>query len=439
MKAIILLALIAINLSTVVEISSNNELKEEVLIGGLHDVIRNYSRASLIKLALKMEQFERNKLNITLFGGLHDYIYSLAKEQIISIIFDFVDRNSELNSISKAEELANIKPDFNEETFDSYLHELDRESLIRIALNCDQASRKNLRNGNVKLVDSIDYLTNEQIIKQIQALTERNPFLLKNEKVIRLPEVESLSEQELEDRLISYPQNYLADLACSCESYKRSITGVKLIGGLHDYAYSLEKERLIEIILDFSNEYPELKKEGYLESMNDRRGHTKSLSSSSGKNVKILDSFEASLVKFELFELKRIALACEQYSKTKLNQKLIGGLHDYIDSLTASQIIEHILNYVEIHPELKDPGYLEFIADVPKGGLVSVLSNKSEAELRKICLKIDSYQINRTGDNRMGGLHDVVRFWNSEQSIDFIRRMIKKFPELLDDDKFFEV
>ena len=87
-----------------------------------------------------------------------------------------------------------------------------------------------------------------------------------------------------------------------------------------------------------------------------------------------------------MIAIKRIALACEQYSKTKLNQKLIGGLHDYIDSLTASQIIEHILNYVEIHPELKDPGYLEFIADVPKGGLVSVLSNKSEAELRKICL-----------------------------------------------------
>ena len=78
MKAIILLAFIAINLLTVVENSSNNELKEEVLIGGLHDVIRNYSRASLIKLALKMEQFERNKLNIILFGGLHDYIYSVA-------------------------------------------------------------------------------------------------------------------------------------------------------------------------------------------------------------------------------------------------------------------------------------------------------------------------------------------------------------------------
>lgn len=428
MKTILILALITISICA-------RDNTDPIIGGGIHDSIRTYSRESLIKLALKMEDFERTKLNIKLLGGLHDYIYSLSKEKIISVVFDFVHRNPELDSISRIEELANIKPELNEETLDSYLHDLDRETLIQVALNCEAALSKKTKESRLATV--LDSFTNEKIITEIKELVARNPKLIKNEKVLKVEQREPLSEEAFKARLSSYPQKYLVDLAISCENYKRSVTGEHLLGGLHDYAYTLEKERLIEIIVEFSAELPELRKEGYLEAMNSRTEHNHHgpiLGRSRSES-----NFGSSLLKYDIEELKSIALSCESYERKKLNKFLIGGLHDYIDTLSAEELRDIIVEYANKYPELQENGFLESLSSLKKDPLTSSLDKLSMSDLKSVCLRLESYDRKKRNIRIFGGLHDYIDTLSRDDLYSYAKKMVAKNPELLSDNSFFGI
>ena len=70
---------------------------------------RFQNRDNLIKMAIACEKFDLKKRNVEqTLGGLHDYIWRLEDPDIIKIIFDYAAQYSELNSLAKLKELAEI-------------------------------------------------------------------------------------------------------------------------------------------------------------------------------------------------------------------------------------------------------------------------------------------------------------------------------------------
>ena len=58
------------------------------------------------------------------------------------------------------------------------------------------------------------------------------------------------------------------------------------------------------------------------------------------------------LVSLPRIHLIEVALSCESFIRKKKGVKLLGGLHDYIDSLENKEIITIIKSFVSENPEL---------------------------------------------------------------------------------------
>lgn len=111
-------------------------------LGGLEDVLRFQNRDNLIKMAIACEKFDLKKRNVEqTLGGLHDYIWRLEDPDIIKIIFDYAAQYSELNSLAKLKELAEIVEPKEAVNVNDYLNNLPRIYLIETALACESFIR----------------------------------------------------------------------------------------------------------------------------------------------------------------------------------------------------------------------------------------------------------------------------------------------------------
>lgn len=429
---ILILVLSTIALTTVYSQflqAANNE----PVIGGLEDVLRLQSRKNLMDMAYACEKYDLEKRNIgPLLGGLVDYLWRLQDPDIIKIIFDYAAQYPELNNLSKLKELAKIGEPVEATTTDDYLTNLPRINLIETALSCETYIREKkkivLLGG---LHDYVDTLENKEIITIIKSFIKENPELdLTKLKSFTIKKV--LTQQELEaylNGLVKNPKDLtlLVQAALSVDSYDLEHSMYKRLGGLHDYAHLLTQKQLVDATVAIAKRWPELYTEGKLSEIMSRQKVRLQGATFGG--------VEDYLFKMSLEDLKKIALAGESYDRTQRKVILLGGLHDYIDSLSKDQVYEIIMNYVRQYPELRRSGFLESLAGIPNKGFESFLASYNIGQLQKTALALESYDRDVRQIRLMGGLHDYIDTLTEENLIEYIRRKGDAYPEIRNEER----
>ena len=403
------------------------------VIGGLEDVLRYQTRENLIKIAEACEKFDLKKRNIgDNLGGLNDYIWRLQDPDIIQIIFDYAAQYSELNDLTKLKELAEIKEPAQPTSVGDYLNSLARINLIETALACEayiKDKQKVLTLGG--LHDYVDSLDNSQIVTIINSFIKENSELT-IDKLKELTKKKTLSQEQFEaflNGLVTDPTDLtkLVQAALSVDSYDLEHSMYKRMGGLHDFAHLLTQKQLVDATVAIAKRWTELFEEGKLTQIMGRQKVSLQGATFGG--------IEDYLFKMNLEDLKDIALAGESYDRTQRKVILLGGLDDYIDSLSKDQVYEIIINYVRQYPELRKPGYLETLAGIPNKGFESLLQNYDITKLKKTALALEAYDRDVRKIRLMGGLHDYIETLTVENLIEYIRRKGEAYPEIRNEEK----
>ena len=400
------------------EFLSATHTKEEIITQ-----LKDYSRENLIKVALAADDYQRAKLpsQILILRGLREFINRLSNNEIKSVIASqIIDSNEEL-SLEKLNTLADFNLTSNDHQIMGWLGDLDIEKLKKIAIGCETYSRKTKKQEKLigGLHDYINFLEKQDIIKIIVEYINQYPELGKNGLLLALSEEKLLTNSEVKEFLTTKSQKTLAQLAITVENYVRTKKNIFVIGGIHDYAFRLEKEQLIEIVEKYVSENPELAVDGKLDSL---------LTSQLTQSHPILGGIEDYLKDFSLEELKKMALEAEKYDIEK-NGFRLGGLHDYINSLTKEEVLSTVVDYIKTFPELRAGGVLEKRAGINQGGLVELLKEKTIPELQSYCLSLESYDRKKRGVELDGGLHDYIDTLTRDDLISYIHEMTNKYPD----------
>jgi len=196
----------------------------------------------------------------------------------------------------------------------------------------------------------IDYITNQA--SKHQELYDVNYF----RTVIAKPSILKLLNLPqkfggLHDYINTLNRSTLIAYAFAAEQYHQQANNTGfLIGGLHDYISTLLNEEIVEHIMFEINEHPELDSSKKMDELCSTYGIDEN--SLFDQNGPVVTSF---LNKMTRKQLDSYALASEQYDRDSRRVHLLGGLHDYISTLSNDQVKAYIVEKVEEYPELQNP------------------------------------------------------------------------------------
>lgn len=392
--------------------------KEELL-----NQLKGYSRENLELIALAGDDYWRTKLpkEILILRGLREYIHSLNEAQIRNIIVEQVKTYEGL-TLEKLLNLSGMQKTQKYDSLHDYLKTIDKQNLIIIALRAEKFARdkKDIKDVLGGLEDYINNLSDLEIRNIIIGFSKTYPELLSNGVLSEDFSKKLLTHEEMKVKLSEYKRYQLVHLSVSLEQYEREKTHIHRLGGLHDYAYSLKFEELVNVCMNIIIRNAELCFEGKLDSILNRY--------LSDPNP-ILGGIEDYLRDFFRPELEKMALALEKKrNKIEGTEGLIGGLHDYIFKLSDDQVISIISNHLVVFPEVRKAGDLEELSGVVKYGLRSVISQKDIKIIQKYCLGLEKYESEKTG-RPLGKLSERIDSMTVEDLLSYISKKVKTFPE----------
>ena len=403
-------------------------------LGGLEDTLRLLNRENLQKIAIKCEEYDRKKLGKEgLIGGLHDYINSLNEQDIMKIIFDYTKVYPELNSLDKLKEIAEIEDEPEPTDYDSYLKSLSREELVNLALKTELYSRKGKQilgglHDYIEKLDDSDIIT---IIKNINKSVQGED-LSTIEKAKEIVKEDEITMEKLKENLTQKSKDELVHIALVLDAYDNERSLVHKLGGLHDYAHLLSESELVDAIMTLASKRKEVLKENFIKDLLKNKSDSRLVGASYG-------GLEDYLWRMSESEIRQMAIAAESYDRKKRGVVVLGGLEDYADSLSKEELYGIITKYVKSYPELRTPGVLEELSNLPQGGYSNLLGSYDIEKLRSICLSIEKYDRTKRQAFLIGGLHDYIMKLTTEDLVNYIRKMSLKYPELRNKEKLEEI
>ena len=318
----------------------------------------------------------------------------------------------------------NLKLD---DTISSKLLEYKRENLKKIALACEKFIRDKqkiqLLGGLHDYIDSLE----DQKIRSIIL-----DFTLKDNELSSIKKLEEIAQIEKEIKPDTFGEAYLnlfsreklESMALACEKYSRKKKGQEnLLGGLHDYIRLINAERIIQIIIKYSDEFPELKEKNVLEDMISLKELT-------------IDQLKERLYKLPETQLAHIAVAADEYDRRTSQLKRLGGLKDYIWTLDKPDIINAILRLSQKWVELRREGKLENLEKENEnnihiiGGFADYIFELDNYDLKKTALACEKYDRDQRNIILLGGLHDYIDRLNTNEIIKIVNDYLTKYPKL---------
>jgi len=244
-------------------------------------------------------------------------------------------------------------------------------------------------------------------------------------------------DDEVKDVINSKTIEELKLWGLATEKYHREVNNLQAFGGLHDYVIRLEKQELIEYILNEVNEHEELVTASDLDKLVQKYKIKPGALKIGGLHDYIFKKDRKTLINW--------ALATETYFRKKEKTIMVGGLHDYIHFMDNKSIIGYILNLVREYPELDDGKKLDELVieyridDEDKmaslnsnfGGLHDVLHKKSRCTLMRWAIAVEYYHRKVKGISvDVGGIHDYIHSMDKHLIIKYILEEAKEHPEI---------
>jgi len=342
--------------------------------------------------ALKMEKYIHSKSEFPIMGGLHDYIGSIKKEELVEIMTRMMLNNQELleievyNSVVAPEKKLTFLGDDNSTTeteeerepkmvggLVDYIWRQTDETLRQWALTCDKFDKEK-RNIHVLggLHDYIDVLSREQlmeiILKHSRTYSELNSGVSLNKLAMtygfaqpeeKKEETEPLMVGGLVDYIWRESEDVLRQWALTCERYEKERKNIHLLGGLVNYVRLLNKEQLMNIILDYARKYPELNSRVELNNLAQSYGIAPS---EEEVLLKMGGGLHDYIWRLPEETLRQWALTCDKYDRKTRNVNFRGGLVNYVRLLKKEELIQIIMDFAKQYPELNSATKLQELA-----------------------------------------------------------------------------
>jgi len=411
------------------ESPSDEELLTQKYIKDLSD----FSKEDLIKMALVYEDYRLAKLpkEIMTLRGLRDFIYKVDEDFCRKIVADQLAYYKQF-TLTELMQKAGVHESNKFSSFFEYLSKLSQdentEYLRKLALAAD--NYKKFKTGTQKLIGGLhDYvyrLNNSQIIRIIKKYIDEYPELAEHGLIHNLVGKTLRTAEEVKAELKEEDEYSLARLVILCEEYERNKTGIQLIGGFHDFAFTLPKEKLLKIIGTFVSNNPELSPE---HSLLDMAKNEISRYRSSTDKIRPWGMYYIS-------ELRRIAEAAEDWANKKLEKDVFGGLHDYIWRLSKEEITKILNDFISIFPELAGPEVIESLVKNPpitKGGFKTVLEHNDLSLLQKWAMAAERYDFENSDGSRRLSLQDYIQTLSKEDLIKYIVGVSDRWVKLLNE------
>ena len=441
--------------------------------GGIHDYIWRLPREKLISWAITSETYHREVNHQHLVGGLEDYVNSLKNEDIINYILAQVKEHPELAKKGKLDSLSeNYNIDVNsfhipekpvtssiiggDGGFHDFIWRTERPVLNNWAIACE---RYHIKVNNLQLIgglhDYINNLSNQQVIEYILNKVKEHPELANAQKLNSLVTEIGISDTTglksniapkstiiggdggLHDYIWKSDRLVLNKWALTSEKYHRKVNNLNILGGLNDYIDALTNQQVIEYIIKEIKEHPEIASSQKLDS----------LSVELGLAVKPLTLVGDGGLHDYIWRVPRTtldswALATERYHNNE--NQIIGGLHDFIGSLSNQQVIDYIMTKVKEHPELNSNKKLDSLVakfepkkETPSllaakpilgSGLHDIIISLDRNTLISYALAMDKYSHDKSP--RIGGINDYVNKLEDSEIRNFILMQADSYPEL---------
>jgi len=313
-------------------------------------------------------------------GGLHDYISTLADNQVIDYILEKAQEFPELGRVEKLNELV---------------------ATYGITAPVGHSGSSSIGEIGINLPDTI------------------------------------------ENKLAYTDRATLNKFALATEKFDREFKGIRLMGGLHDYIKTLADSEVITYILTKVKTYPELGNVAKLGQLVQQYGIKEEASHTGEIGINLPDTIENKLAYTNRDTLNKYAIAVQKYHRQVNNQRLMGGIDDYINTLSDSQVIDYIRKETTEHPEIATISALDQIVTkfnvqgphgpvrsnpVIGGGLHDVVRSLDRKSLISFALAMDEYSHEK--NPRLGGIDDYVYTLQDQEIANFILKQAEQYPEL---------
>ena len=344
----------------------------------------------------------------------------------------------------------------------NYLNEKSVDQLKTEALKMEAYVNK--KSGHMilgGLHDYIESLSKEELVQVMSKMMLNNLELLDvvmYESVIS-PEHNVLSflaevPQKvggLHDYIFTIDEDTLRTWAIAVDRYHSEKNGEKPIGGgIHDRLRTMKKLDFIEYILKMIRQYPNLDSSIELNQLCVNYGISKTEKKEEKPVEEENHTMVGGLVDYIWRQsdqtLIHWALTADKYDKEKRNVHLLGGLDDYVDSLSREKLMEIILKHAKTYPELNSNVKLDSLAatygffkpekvkeeEAPMkvGGLTDYIWRQPEDVLRQWALTCEKYETEKKNLVLIGGLHDYVDKLTKEELIKIILQYTRNYSEL---------
>jgi hypothetical protein len=442
-----------------------NDEKPEKL-GGLHDYIFSIDEDTLRKWSIAVDRYNYKNDGQQLIGaGIQDKIIFMRKIDFIEYLLKMIKNYPVLDSFETLNKLC-VSYGITEEKKQeepmfigglvNFIWKQSDNVLRQWALTCDKYDKEK-RNVNLHggLEDYVNNLSREQLmdicLKHARTYIELNSIetlnSLSTSYGFSLPSLSKKLEAKimggLEDFISKESVDVLRQWALTCERFKREQNNQVFLGGLVNYVRLLNKEQLIEVILNYAKEYPQLNS---VEELNEL-AHKYGIVNSEKIIKEKLGGLDNYILSVSEVTLRQWALTCDKYNRTVRNEFLLGGLSDYIDSLTKEEIIKIILDYATTYPEISNSEKLSELS-ISYGfapfketqeitepvtvdeGLKDFISKVRDDVLISWALTCDKYDRQTRKVKLLGGLVDYVRLLKREELIKIVMDFTKIYPEL---------
>jgi hypothetical protein len=255
----------------------------------------------------------------------------------------------------------------------------------------------------------------------------------------------------LHDYIHTLPRETITRWALITEKYHRKVNNQEhIMGGLDDYIGSLSNQEIVAKILKEVDEHRELDSREKLESLGTEYGMGGQIVSQNRGGDGGLHDF---IWRLPREKLNTWALTTEAYHRDVNHQHLLGGLDDYISTLSNQQVIDYIMKEVKEHPELASQGKLDTLSTnyninvnsvhtvkstpLIGGGIHDIVRTLPRKELVNWAFTFERYH--NEGKMIMGGLNDYIFNQSNEEVISYIMKEAGEHPEIANAQKLREL
>jgi len=248
------------------------------------------------------------------------------------------------------------------------------------------------------------------------------------------------------------------DLRAYClrlEDWERTETGKFLMGGLHDYINSMDKEACLKYIVHLSLEYKKLLDlEFFTTTVEPELTFLADvvtpqiigggdLAKTAFKVVILTNMLNTKSVE----ELRTYCVRVEKWERIHKKNTKKGGVHDFVERLNKDGCIKYLVGESVKNKELLDLDYftntVQSDAGVIGGGdlaqtahnvvmMTNFLNTQSVEQLRTYCIRVENWERVNEKSHKIGGIHDYVRRLDKDGCVKYIITESLKNKELFD-------